>query len=141
MSNFSERLDELIFDKGLSINEFAQAIGINASSISNYLNNTRLPTVANLVCIADFFQCSTDFLLGREEQQNLTFKPCPPFSERIDAFLKEVNCEPHDFYTTKKFSKSRYFEWKKGTRQPSLDNMIRLAEAFDCRVDFILGRE
>ncbi|MDE5943011.1 MAG: helix-turn-helix transcriptional regulator, partial [Clostridia bacterium] len=38
-------------------------------------------------------------------------------------------------------SKGCYYEWLSGKRQATLENVIKLADRFDCRVDFILGRE
>ena len=141
MSNFAERLEELIFENGLDNKTLAATINISASCITQYTNGEDLPTIENLVKIADYFNCSTDFLLGFEEKQNLVFKVCPPFSERINFLLKHYECKPSYVYKNADISKSRFFDWKNGSRIPQLDGVIKLAELFECRVDFILGRE
>ena len=76
MSEFSERLSGLIFEHGLNRKLLAKNVGINASCITHYLQDKRIPTVKSLILLAEYFNCSTDFLLGREEEnKTLTFKP------------------------------------------------------------------
>ena len=62
---FSKSLKELIGD--MSICEFANKVGIPQPTISRYLNYQREVTLENLVKIADFFNESIDYLLGREK--------------------------------------------------------------------------
>lgn len=142
MSNFAERLNGLIFEHDLNGKTFAAEVNISASCISEYLQGIHLPTLAKLLKMADYFNCSTDFLLGREEENPaLTFKPCPPFSEQLEFLKEHFNCSAYHIYHNTDISKSGYYEWKSGKRQPTLENVVRLAELFECRVDFILGRE
>lgn len=141
MSKFSERLEDLMNDNNLNKKMLAEKVGINATCISHYILDKRIPTVESLIKLADYFKCSTDFLLGREEENdNLTFKKCPPFSERIIFLKKELGYLAKDFYNNDEIAKSTYYNWLNG-KQPTLENIIRLAELLDKRVDYILGRE
>ena len=64
-----------------------------------------------------------------------------PLMERL-AFLKAYfACSSYEIYTKAEISKSSYYDWKSGKRQPTVENVIRLADYFGRRVDFILGRE
>ena len=142
MSEFGERLSELIFEQKLNGKEFAKITGIKESCISFYLQGKSMPTVVSLVKMADYFNCSTDFLLGREEEnKSVKFKPCPPFSEQLLFLKSHFKCSAYKIYHNTNIAKSSYYEWLSGERQPLLDNIIKLAELFDCSVDFILGRE
>lgn len=142
LSFFVERLEELIFYNKLNAKELSIALGLGPSCITHYLRRYCGPTVESLIKIADFFHCSTDFLLGREEENDLLkFKPCPPFSQQLEFLKKKYNCSSYAIYRNNDISKTCYYDWKRGKRQPSLDNVIRLADHFGCRVDFILGRE
>lgn len=141
LSKFAEMLDSLMFEREVSINQLANKLGINATTIGRYLRAKFTPTVDNLVKIADFFNCSTDYLLGREaESYPQTFYPCPPFSEQLLKLKEHFNCTWWHFYKTAHISSSRFYEWKNGSRMPTLDCIIMLADGFDCMVDFILGR-
>ncbi len=142
MSEFVERLNELIFESNLSRKDFAEKVDINAACVTHYLQGKRIPTVESLVKIADFFQCSTDFLLGREEDnRRICHKVCPPFSEQLAFLQKYFKQSPYQIYHNTEIPKSSFYEWLSGKRTPSLENVIRLADHFDCRVDFVLGRE
>ena len=142
LSKFAETLEELIFDRGMAAKSLSEALGYEPSTITRYLRGERVPTVENLVSLADYFSCSTDFLLGRTETSNaLNFKPCPPFNERLEWLLKHFKCSSYKIYNETGISKSRYYDWKNGKRIPTVDNIIRLAELFDCSTDFVLGRE
>ena len=60
----------------------------------------------------------------------------------MQEFLKkQYNCTSYKIYTQTEITKSRFYDWKNGKRVPTVENIIKLAEFFDCRVDFILGRE
>lgn len=142
MSNLSEILDELIQENNLERKAFAEHIGISESRITDYIRNGKFPTVENIIKIADYFHCSTDFLLGREEQHdNLTFKICPPFRQQIVFLKNEFGGKVSKFVEKAKIVRSSYFNWASGKYIPSLDNVICLANNLDRRVDYILGRE
>lgn len=73
--NFSERLKELREQRQLSQEQLAEALSIPRSTIAHYESETgslRLPRPERLQQIADFFQVSTDYLLGRTDD------PTPP---------------------------------------------------------------
>ncbi len=63
---FSERLKDLMSEKGLNIKDFSKGVGIPRSTISDWLLMKRRPIIDNLPKIALFFGVSTDYLLGLE---------------------------------------------------------------------------
>ncbi len=141
LSKFSDILDSLMFEHELNKTQLAKETGINATTIGRYLHAVYTPTVENLVKIANFFNCSTDFLLGREEENySQTFYPCPPFAEQLKVLKEHFKCPWWDFYRKSQISSSRFYDWKSGKRSPTLDCVIMLADSFCCTVDFIIGR-
>jgi len=139
---FAEILEELIFESGMDFKNFARTVGISPSCITEYIRKENMPTVVTLVKIAEFFNRSTDFLLGREpDNRTLKFKVCPPFSQQIEFLKAHFKCSSYSIYTNTDIPKSRFYEWKNGKRVPTVENVVKLADYFDCRVDFILGRE
>lgn len=142
MSKFSETLSYLVFEQNADAKFFAAKIGVNATCITRYLREDRFPSVENLVLLADYFHCSSDYLLGLEEEKNISgFKTCPPFSQQFDFLLKHFNITCFKLSKELKIHQSTLYAWKNGKRVPTVENIIRLAEFFDCRADFILGRE
>lgn len=142
MSNLSETLQELMLDNGLDNKTLANRIGISPSRITDYVRNDKLPTVNNLILLADYFGCSTDFLLGRTyENPKKEFSASMQISEKIDYLIKKLNTSVIRVSDEAHVTKSRLYDWLNGTRQPSLDNLIKLANYFACSVDYLLGRE
>jgi len=69
MATLGEILEELRKDRGLSQKELGKVLHVTPGTISNYENNVNLPGTERLIDIADFFQVSTDYLLGRSTSQ------------------------------------------------------------------------
>ena len=65
MVKFAENLRYLIGET--SVNEFSKKVGIPQQTISRYLLCQREVTLSNLCKIADYFNESIDFLLGRKD--------------------------------------------------------------------------
>lgn len=62
---FGSRLRELRKSKNVLAKDLANELGITKPSISLYEQGKGYPTVEKLMLIADFFDVSTDYLLGR----------------------------------------------------------------------------
>lgn len=67
MKIFAERMKELRKEKGLSQAGLASALGVSFSVVCYWETDRAEPTAPNLVKIADFFDVSADFLLGRKD--------------------------------------------------------------------------
>ncbi|MGB9780652.1 helix-turn-helix domain-containing protein [Caldanaerobacter sp.] len=66
------RIKDLRAEKGISQNELAKALGLTQQAISAYENGLREPDLETLQKIADFFNVSIDYLLGRSDIRNPT---------------------------------------------------------------------
>lgn len=79
--NFSEISKSLRKEKGLSQMQLAEALKVSNGCIAMIEIGKNDPTANTLLKYADFFQCSTDYLLGREDDLgNITIhteKPAP----------------------------------------------------------------
>lgn len=64
---FSQKLAELRKEKGLSQAKAAADLGVDPSTVAKYETGDRVPDVFMLIKIADYFDVSTDYLLGRKE--------------------------------------------------------------------------
>lgn len=66
--NFGEKLSELRKDKGLSVIELSKEIGFSKSVIYFWENGQREPTANAILVLSKFFNVSTDYLLGLEDE-------------------------------------------------------------------------
>lgn len=67
MTIFDIRLKELREEKGLTQTELSKKTSIKQQNISRWEKGDNSPNVDDIVKLADFFQVSTDYLLGRED--------------------------------------------------------------------------
>lgn len=65
--SLSDRYMDLRIEKGLSQTELAKVLGCNKQYISKFEDGTRSLSMSMLVKYADFFDVSTDYLLGRTD--------------------------------------------------------------------------
>ena len=64
---FDKRLSDLLKEKGLSKRELGKLTEISAQSISDWSTGKVQPTAENIYILATFFNVSTDYLLGLED--------------------------------------------------------------------------
>jgi transcriptional regulator with XRE-family HTH domain len=65
--SFQSRLKELRKHRKLTQEELGNVINVTKVSISGYENGNRTPDTETLQKLADFFEVSVDYLLGRSE--------------------------------------------------------------------------
>ena len=65
MAKFGELLSELRQSRGMTQKELAKVLYVSDGTISNYENGVHYPDVEKLMDIANFFNVTTDYLLGR----------------------------------------------------------------------------
>ena len=68
MSKFSERLKELRIDNNLSQEQLAKAVGLSNTAIVYWENGQRVPNANAVIVLAEYFEVTTDYLLGVEKQ-------------------------------------------------------------------------
>lgn len=66
MDVFCQRLQQLRKRKGLSQRALGELCGLSKSVIATYELDARMPSAQSLIALADFFNVSTDYLLGRD---------------------------------------------------------------------------
>lgn len=67
MTLFSKRLKELRKEKNLTQKSLGEKTGLSERGIQNYELELRKPSAESVVILADFFDVSTDYLLGRSD--------------------------------------------------------------------------
>jgi transcriptional regulator with XRE-family HTH domain len=63
---FSQRLQQLREKKGISRKVLSELCGLYSDAIRRYERGEDEPTLHSLVAIADFFEVSVDYLVGKE---------------------------------------------------------------------------
>lgn len=66
-SAFATRLRKLISKNNISKNQLSEEIGVSRQAISQYCDGLTIPNADKLLKIAEFFNVSLDYLVGRTE--------------------------------------------------------------------------
>ena len=64
----NENIKRLRLARGLNQVEFARVMGVSKQCVSNWENDNVMPSIEMLIKIADFFNVTTDYILGRNER-------------------------------------------------------------------------
>ena len=82
------RLKQLRIKKNIKQQDLAKALNITKQSVSNWENGKRLPNIEILILLADFYNCSLDYLVGRElKEDNL---------KTINNLISELGSSSYD---------------------------------------------
>ena len=71
MASFSERIKELRRKHGMTQVALGKIIGVTRDSIYTYEKGINYPEVRNLIILADHFDVSIDYLVGRTDNPEI----------------------------------------------------------------------
>ncbi len=63
----NNKIKELRLEKGLSQRELATKTGIKQANISRWEAGIVIPNVLDVWALAEFFDCSIDYIVGKEQ--------------------------------------------------------------------------
>ena len=81
------KIKDLRIALGLQQKEVAKALMLPQNTFSQYETGKRTPDIETLSAMADFFECSLDYLAGRNEHSE------PENHEEAKKLLKELQTE------------------------------------------------
>lgn len=84
-----KRINELLYEKRLTQTGLAEACGITQSTLSRNLNGVHSTRVDLIMQIADFFDVSVDYLLGRTDER----KPETKIIEKLIPVVDNNNIQ------------------------------------------------
>ncbi len=118
MKIFRERLKELRKNNNLSQKQLADILKTNNSSICDWECGRTEPSIETVSLMADFFECSIDYLVGREDELGIIsinsqtgFNPSGKSKEMLSIFeslSKEYQAQVIEYarYIAERTSKS-----------------------------------
>lgn len=114
---FIERTLELIKEKQISKNKLLTDLNLSKNSFVDWQNRGTIPSAETVIKIADYFDVSVDYLLGRVNTMNNTYSPHIEFDDiRLllsdECILKIIEnlserfrqCEIDDFLNNTKYT-------------------------------------
>lgn len=83
---FGEKIAAIRKSAGLSQEQFGEMFGVSRQSVSKWESDQTLPELATMIKIADLFDVSIDYLLGRQQKENSNTKHT--FEKTISSNMK-----------------------------------------------------
>lgn len=89
--NFGKTIQDMRKQKNVTQEELAAELGVTAAAVSKWENGNTLPDILMLCALADYFQVTTDELLGRKPKPLCAAVATDslPLLEPIEQFLRE----------------------------------------------------
>lgn len=110
MKTVGERLKALREDNDLTQTKLSKELQLSRTAISSYEIDNATPSLEVLIKYADYFNVSTDYILGRVKDPNLKIKDngiiqITTKKEADDTIINEFLEEALRFYNKKKLKK------------------------------------
>lgn len=116
MNGIPNILKELRKSRNLTQFQLSQILKIGQATIAGYENGSREPHINSLIAYANFFECSVDYLLGREDDFGnvvvQTEKPAPLPQDEQEMLQIYQSLSPA--HRSQVLEYARYFAEKSG---------------------------
>lgn len=91
-----EKIDTLLKENNIKQKELAEFLQVTDNTISYFVRGTRTPNLQQIISISNYFDVSTDYLLGKSDIQtsDTTVKDICEYTGLIESsleFLKKIN--------------------------------------------------
>ena len=138
MNEFQERLQDLMNENNLSRLGLSNKIGIATSAIDDYFNKGYYPSMIIAKKMAEFFDCSLDYLFGRCDEKLNTNKNTKPFFDNLQNLLRENNLSVARAMSEMKLKECSYYKWRKGVFPKTLI-LLEIVKYFEVSLDYLVG--
>lgn len=141
LSNFSDFIYDRILQEETSLFELSKKIGVDDALIARWQKDKYMPSLDNLIKVADYFNVPIDYMLGLSDSSAFVrIQPKATFAERITNLLQSKNVSAYRLAKELGVGRAAVSKWLCGQRMPNFESIIKLALFFGCSIDFLLGR-
>lgn len=139
MNEFQERLQDFLVENDLSRLQLSKTLGISFETINGYFNKGFYPELSIAIKIADYFDCSLDFLMGVSEDVHCNDKNDLPFIDTVKKLIKERKISIEKLMRAIALGETNFYRWQRGNNKPSMSSLIAIAKYFDVSIDYLVG--
>ena len=137
---FSDSIKEYLETHSITKKEFAKRANVSARNVCLWINRTNYPNLDSLIKVADFLNCSLDYLLERSDQEKYyPSTKSTTFFIRLNDLIEKEGVHANSIAKICNFKYSNFSIWKKAT-QPKPEILSALADHFNVSVDYLVGR-
>ncbi len=137
---FQKRFNSILEDSDYTRSEICKLIPLSQSTLSNALTYGIIPSTKTLVKIADFFDISINFLLGKTDVEEFDKSSSVTFLSRFETLCSENKVSHYKVANDCLFDKSNISRWVSKGFLPELEILELLCDYFNVSPDYLLGR-
>ena len=138
---FQKRFNLIVKETDYTRNELAKLIPLSQSTLSNALTYGIIPSTKKLIKIADFFDISITYLLGKNDiEEFYKSTVAVPFISRFESLCYEKGVTHYKVASDCFFDKSNISRWISKGFLPELEILELLGDYFNVSIDYLLGR-
>ena len=140
MNKFSIRLKELMNET--NPNFLAEKLGLkDENRIYAWLAGDYIPKIDTIVKLANLFECSIDYILGRTDSDEKVVNDNKIiFHERLEQIMKQKKLIKQDFRKNNILSSGLAFSIFNLKNIPYTENIIKIADYLGVSIDYLIGR-
>ncbi|WP_123053107.1 helix-turn-helix transcriptional regulator [Clostridium sp. JN-1] len=136
MATFNQRMKKLRNEKNVTLEELSKALNTTKSTLSRYENNLRTPNADFINQLANYYNVSTDYLLGNSDDRTLSAQKKDTPVEKISKSLDD-DPELSEFWNLLKEREDLKLLFKQTKNMDSNDikKIIRIIKAIEDEED------
>ncbi len=111
------------------------------ATVYDWMKDKCYPGLKNLIDLANIFECSIEYLIGRSEDiGNINYIQPPSWDVQLRKILKEKNISFYKLSKDKIVSAGTIGGWLYHKKDIGLKNLIKLADYLQVDIDTLVGR-
>ena len=137
----SKAIKNYLSERGIKSYRLAEASGCNKTALNNWLYQRRMPSAKDLIRLADYMNLSLDYMLGRSNRAGFIGSGTPSsFRERMSELKRGARMSSYRLAAECGVGTAAVSKWNAPGRLPRPETLVRIADAFGCSVDYLVGR-
>lgn len=137
-----DSMQDLMTENDLTLANLSRETKIEYKTLANYAQGIFAPNLNNALKLANYFNCSLDYLVGLiDHEEKCKFSSADlEFYKHYKTFLNKNNITHYKLTKDTGINVNDNSKWKKGSI-PTLINLIKIAEYLGVSIDSLIGRE
>jgi len=136
---FNERVKYLRIKNNITQKAIAEFLGTTERGYRNYEINKSTPNYETLLKLADYFNVSIDYLVGRSDNIGNENTARAKFAERLESLRIKKAITQREIAEYLDIHERTYQMYEHDKREPSHETTIKIANYFNVSADYLLG--
>ncbi len=128
-----KRIKELRKEEKKTQADMGAVLGMSQRAYGHYENGDRDMSPEVLIALADYYDVSIDYLLGRTSGKQMKY-------ERVKELRLELKLTQAQVGEILGVNQRTYSQYELGVRSISVDHLVSLADYYKVTLDYLVGR-